>query len=377
MTRLVSALAGSALALAAGWFVIVETAGEANAAQKNFSSTRSVQTRSVQTRSIQTRSVQPRSFNRPPTRAHQTKSFTTSKQKFTTTKHKSIPTKQKITHTKSSKSVNVGKKHGPGITNKQGPNVGKQFGPNVGKGANIGKGPNAINKMGAANLGKGPNIGKGPNVGKGPKVVKGPNVGKGPNVTFINKKSVTIVKGPKKIWWNGRYRTLVALGLLGGIYVGSTYFIPDGYVAVAAPVCHGITAEGCSLAWRDVPTDDGGVIAQCVQFCPQQTVGIAPAVVRPVAAAAPQAAVIQGCALTIHAEPNFAGLNSEVTGDQPQLSEAGWDKAISSIQIKSGTWDFYTEDNFGGQMIRLSPGQYPTLAQDWDKQINSMMCAQP
>ena len=259
-------------------------------------------------------------------------------------------------------------------------------------------GPNKINRMGGPNrptglTSAGPNnrINRmsGPNrptgiTATGPRRppgtyinVVGPRAG-GPNVARINNQNITIFRGRRDIFWRGRIRTLVALAVLGGITIGGTYFIADGYVPLAAPICRGITAEGCSLVWRDVATEDGDVIAQCVQFCPRRvaTAVDAPVVAQPVAAPVP-AAMAQGCEISIHAEPNFGGVNSDVTADQPQLGQYGWDKAISSINIKSGTWDFYSDDNYGGQMIRLGPGQYPTLAQGWDKTINSLMCAQP
>ena len=43
--------------------------------------------------------------------------------------------------------------------------------------------------------------------------------------------------------------------------------------------------------------------------------------------------------------------------------------------MKSGTWDFYSEPDYGGQMVRLSPGQYANL-EGWDKEISSFMCTQ-
>jgi hypothetical protein len=43
--------------------------------------------------------------------------------------------------------------------------------------------------------------------------------------------------------------------------------------------------------------------------------------------------------------------------------------------VTTGTWDLYSEPNYGGQMVRLAPGQYDEL-QAWDKQISSFMCAQ-
>ena len=59
------------------------------------------------------------------------------------------------------------------------------------------------------------------------------------------------------------------------------------------------------------------------------------------------------------------------------LSESGWQDAISSIQVQSGTWDFFTDDDFGGNTMRLATGTYPMLTPDWDKKINSFMCVQP
>jgi hypothetical protein len=52
-------------------------------------------------------------------------------------------------------------------------------------------------------------------------------------------------------------------------------------------------------------------------------------------------------------------------------------KEISSIQVQSGTWDFFTGDDYGGNTMRLTAGTYPTLTPDWDKKINSFMCVVP
>src|SRR5262249_37076462 len=66
------------------------------------------------------------------------------------------------------------------------------------------------------------------------------------------------------------------------------------------------------------------------------------------------------------------------TGDeQPRLSESGWQNQIASIQVQSGTWDFYSEENFGGEAMRLTPGPYAALAPEWTKRIGSVMCGPP
>src|SRR5262249_26167255 len=77
----------------------------------------------------------------------------------------------------------------------------------------------------------------------------------------------------------------------------------------------------------------------------------------------------------IYSQVAFTGMSSDVAADQPRLSEYGWDKQISSLDVKSGTWDFYSEPDYGGQMVRLPPGQYANL-EGWDKQISSFMCTQ-
>ena len=134
------------------------------------------------------------------------------------------------------------------------------------------------------------------------------------------------------------------------------------------------------MRWQDVPTDTGAVIPECVAYYPRGKA--APAVAagavpgRAVGAAQPVAAAMaQGCLVDIYAQVAFTGMSSDVAADQPRLSEYGWDKQISSLEVKSGTWDFYSEADYGGQMVRLPPGQYANL-EGWDKQISSFMCTQ-
>ena len=69
-------------------------------------------------------------------------------------------------------------------------------------------------------------------------------------------------------------------------------------------------------------------------------------------------------------EQNLQGMTVETRDNQPRLDQSGWQNQISSIMVKSGTWDFYSEQDYGGQMVRLPPGQYANL-EGWDKQISS------
>ena len=83
------------------------------------------------------------------------------------------------------------------------------------------------------------------------------------------------------------------------------------------------------------------------------------------------------CEVAIYPEASFAGTVVATSEEQPRLSESGWQNQIASIQVRAGTWDFYTEENFGGNAMRLPPGPYPTLAPEWTKHIGSFMCSQP
>jgi Beta/Gamma crystallin len=87
--------------------------------------------------------------------------------------------------------------------------------------------------------------------------------------------------------------------------------------------------------------------------------------------------VAQGtCQVTIFSEANFAGAGVPTTEEQPRLSESGWQNQIASIQVQCGTWDFYSDENFGGETMRLTAGPYPALPPEWTKRIGSFMCVQ-
>jgi hypothetical protein len=190
------------------------------------------------------------------------------------------------------------------------------------------------------------------------------------NITIINNKFVTVFRGPRQIWRAGAWASLAAPAAIPAVYVGGLQYDPYGYVALAKPVCSGVTPEGYRLTWRGVPTDTGVVIPQCVAYYPR---GRAAPVVA--AGAVPASAMAQGCLVEIYSQVAFTGTSSDVAADQPRLSDYGWDKQISSLNVKSGTWDFYTEPDYGGLMVQLPPGQYPNL-DELDKQISSFMCTQ-
>jgi hypothetical protein len=80
------------------------------------------------------------------------------------------------------------------------------------------------------------------------------------------------------------------------------------------------------------------------------------------------------CTLTIFSDPNLTGKSEETSDNLPRLDVSGWQNEISSLLVKSGTWDFYSEPEYKGQVIRLAPGSYPVLEAQWTKRISSFMC---
>ncbi len=184
------------------------------------------------------------------------------------------------------------------------------------------------------------------------------------------------------------------------MYDDDTYYA-DGYVSMAESGCTGYAEDGSRLRWMAVPTEDGGSEYQCVAYstqrnrtvteitvpdepmaeaqpvAPPSTTGVGPASEPAVASPEPGAAPATGCELLIYSEANFKGLSAPVDENQTSLSEDGWQNEIASLQIKSGTWDFYSDEAYAGEMMRLSAGSYPTLDPKWNKHIGSFMCSAP
>jgi hypothetical protein len=278
-----------------------------------------------------------------------------------------------------------------------------KLGTGVGPGGRIGTGPGG--RIGAGpggRIGAGPGgrIGGGPGShvmsGHGPGHI-GPGHGPGsrPDFARIHDRHIHVFRERRHIWIGGIMRTIVPIAALTGLYLGADYFEPDGYVAVARPACGGLTEDGCSLRWQEVPLEGGGVDMQCVQFCrrvgvvavpppvPTAVLNVPPPVAAaPVAVAAVPAAGVAAapatgsCELTIFSQASFGGMSAPTSEDQPRLGDVGWKNEVASVQVKSGTWDFYAEDDFAGEAMRLPPGTYADLGQ-WTRKVSSFMCSQP
>jgi hypothetical protein len=195
-----------------------------------------------------------------------------------------------------------------------------------------------------------------------------------PVVKLSNNHFAPIWKQKHGLWWGGKWKYFVPFTALGVVLVGGHYYYPDAYVGFSRPYCSGLTPDGCQLNWQQVNFEDGGGDWQCVQYCQRPNAIPPPQAV----ALTPPPPMPQGsCEVTIFSDPAFAGTGVTTGDEQPQLSQSGWQNQIASIQVKSGTWDFFSDENFAGQTMRLQPGPYQDLGPEWTKKIGSFQCIQP
>jgi CubicO group peptidase (beta-lactamase class C family) len=82
-----------------------------------------------------------------------------------------------------------------------------------------------------------------------------------------------------------------------------------------------------------------------------------------------------GCEASVYWDGEFKGDMWRSTHDQTNLN-GGWNDQISSIQIASGKWEFYADEKYGGKVLKLAPGRYPFLGDDWNDTISSFRCVE-
>ena len=194
---------------------------------------------------------------------------------------------------------------------------------------------------------------------------------KGPVILIANL-SFPFVAGPKRIWRDGGWRSFLPFAALDAVADGGAYYYPSAYVSTGRRYCSGLTPDGCHLNWQLVGFEGGGSAFQCVQFCPRP--GQPPP--QHFVALKPPPPPSGRCEVAIFADPAFGGASTPSITDQPSLGEVGWKDQISSVQIKAGVWDFFADDQFQGESMRLQPGQYPQLSPEFTKHIGSFMCVQ-
>jgi hypothetical protein len=87
----------------------------------------------------------------------------------------------------------------------------------------------------------------------------------------------------------------------------------------------------------------------------------------------PPAPVAGACELAVFWEPNFAGERLLAKQDVPYVGDQ-WNDHVTSIEIKSGAWEFYQDPEYGGDMIKMVAGPYPRLEDNWTGRISSFRC---
>jgi len=65
--------------------------------------------------------------------------------------------------------------------------------------------------------------------------------------------------------------------------------------------------------------------------------------------------------LTLYSQPDFAGQQHAVRGEESDLSSSGLQDQASSAIVDSGRWQVCTQPGFRGDCMVLGPGQYARL----------------
>lgn len=241
-------------------------------------------------------------------------------------------------------------------------------------------------------------LSQGPNTKQVNKLKPGP---KAKGVAIVDKwngwrppKTIVVVRDRPRLWIGDGWRTFPLYTAIGVWTFAGAALIADGYVNVASNACYGRTEDGCRLRWQELTLAEGGSDYQCVKFCKTRTAGgpvqlaedddqttgstspsgTTSASMSTGAGGVTAASADGACDLTIYELPEFKGLSAANQEDRPTLDEEGWKNEISSVEIRSGTWDFFTEDNYRGETMRLKPGRYTALNAVFSQRIGSLMC---
>jgi len=65
--------------------------------------------------------------------------------------------------------------------------------------------------------------------------------------------------------------------------------------------------------------------------------------------------------LTLYSQPDFAGQQHAVRGDEGNFASSGMQDQASSARIDSGQWQLCTQPDFKGDCMTLGPGDYSRL----------------
>lgn len=79
------------------------------------------------------------------------------------------------------------------------------------------------------------------------------------------------------------------------------------------------------------------------------------------------------CDVSIWLHGGFGGIEGRFTANQNMLN-AWWDRSVSAVEVTAGTWQFYSERDFRGDMVAAGPGRYDNLGKSWNDRIRSFRC---
>ena len=82
------------------------------------------------------------------------------------------------------------------------------------------------------------------------------------------------------------------------------------------------------------------------------------------------------CLVSVYWDADFKGERWDTDQNQTYVGNH-WNDQISSIRVTSGTWRFYWDANYGGEMVELKPGDYHYVGNHWNDQISSFRCVGP
>jgi hypothetical protein len=90
-------------------------------------------------------------------------------------------------------------------------------------------------------------------------------------------------------------------------------------------------------------------------------------------AAATLGATAAGAAeMRVFKQPNFSGDGLVIHGNAANLADANFQDQISSIEVRSGSWQLCTQPNFRGDCVVIGRGDYPSLEQVLNHRIESV-----
>src|SRR5438067_8156528 len=65
--------------------------------------------------------------------------------------------------------------------------------------------------------------------------------------------------------------------------------------------------------------------------------------------------------LTLFADSDFRGARVTLQGDARDLRQMNFNDRVSSLVVRSGTWELCQDSNFSGRCAQFGPGEYRVL----------------